>query len=419
MAEGAGGGGGRLLGWAIAALWAATAFSVFRNSTGDDLASVYLAAWFHAVDRPDLIYDYHPVLFTDVAAPEWAEAGVARGHLAPERLHPYVQPPLWAALLAPVAEAVRFPAFHLAALALEIACLVGAAALARRMWYPDRPGGILVPLLVLGLSWPFVASMLLAQIQPLVTLLVLRAMERDAAGRPGAAGLCLATAAALKLSPAVLGLYWLATGRWRSLGWAALAGAGWAALMLALVDWRLVEAFLERLSGLGDSVVLGLANAGVPALLYWAVEGAAVDYTIRSAPDWLAPAGAALLLGLIATAALRGRGAPAEWRNRTMVPAVLIGTAVLSPLAWVHYFTLAVLFLPALPALWGRWRGLALAAASWALISVPFPLVFMLDGGAGPPEGPEYAFPVTAGVLLALIGALAAPRPDRDRLSAG
>ncbi|MEO0624050.1 MAG: glycosyltransferase family 87 protein [Pseudomonadota bacterium] len=393
----------------VSVIWIGLATVVFSKASGDDLASVYLAAVFHGLDRPDLIYDHHPEHFSDILSDEWREQGVARGHKTPDLLHPYVQPPLWSALLAPIALSLSFPAFQMIALAIANTCLVLCALVAWRLWRPDASPvkHMILSLVLLSFSWPYFTSMLLGQIQPVVTLLMLLALERAAAGRPGQGGLALATAAALKVSPAALGLYWLATGQWRAAGWAAVWGIAWLGLMVAIVDWALIEAFLDRLQGMSGQVVLGTMNISLPVALYWMTDPAPLDYTIRVAPAWFGPLTGILLVALMLIAANAERRADPARERLIGLPIALLGSLVLAPLAWAHYFTIAVLFLPALPRLIGRRWGLAVGSVAWLLVSAPLALLCAGEDTV-PRTATVYALLPLSGVLIIMGAGLTA-----------
>jgi hypothetical protein len=157
-----------------------------------------------------------------------------------------------------------------------------------------------------ALSWPFLYSVKLGQVGPL--LFVLFAVAWRWMDRPWAVGVATAVGTLVKVQPAVLGVWAVATGRWRAaavavgVGVAAAAAAtlftgpgAWATyadLVRGLggtfsTDHNFAPGAVAHLAGASDGVAaavqlasVGLAAAALLAALRWASPAASLQVTI-------------------------------------------------------------------------------------------------------------------------------------------
>jgi hypothetical protein len=360
---------GRTAWLGIIAGWIVLSSIVFWNAPGDDLSSSYIAARLLAGHQPSRIYAHDPHRFHIVNDAAWA----AEARRADFRgaLHPYVQSPLWARLLAPVATRLSFPVFGRLFLVVELAAIGAVIVLAARLWNPSllHPGRLAVLLIALSPSEPFRYAMVLLQTHSIVLALTLLAVFLAARNKPVVGGGILAIAAAMKLTPAIVAIYWLLTNRMRAaasfaatLGIAAVASVEINGMPLNREYWQT----LQRVSQTG---LVAFNNQSVPAWLLRAQVplGDVFDWRILSIPRWIqvtSSMGLCLTLAGITWLILRDRGQAHD--DRLVVPVLLTAT-IFAPIAWTHYFiTLA-------PAAIG-FTGLPVAAggsaARWLLLAV-------------------------------------------------
>jgi alpha-1,2-mannosyltransferase len=174
---------------------------------------------------------------------------------------------------------------------------------------------------------------------PLTLMIALAWRHRE---RPWVAGLL--TAAAISIKPFVwpLGLWLLATRRWKAAAWALASG-----LVLNLLAWGLVG-FNEI------STFLRLSSEDTKALWKGGYSVLAVAHHLglgRSAGEVLL-----VLLSAVAAAAVVYLGAVKRRERDALVLAVLL-MLLASPLLWAHYFSLLLIPLalcrPRLAAVWG------------------------------------------------------------------
>jgi hypothetical protein len=381
-----------------------------------DLAAVYFAAGFWAEGRFSEIYAAPALFFGTDYAPSWTAAVTASGH-ADEIVYPYVYPPIWAALFAPVAAALTPDRFFQLAYAVQIPLIAASILLAWRIM--GRPFGftrwVLVSLVLFMLSMPMTQSLTLNQPQILVGFLTLLAMDRLGAGRAVLAGAILGLAAAIKLSPILLLVLFLPDRDWRRLAAALGTAALIAALSLIVAGWPLHRAFLDRLATISGEVVVTEINYALKTMFYMLTDpggdglvAATKRVLVAPLPAWINPLLVALFVvgSTLLLARLRGL-APAERLRRGLAPMLILATLT-APLSWAHHYLTALLLVPGLVALWPRavaWPAiLAIALAQNALVLRWLNPADVTDG-----------LPMYVGTLTYALAALAfalAPRQD-------
>lgn len=349
----------------------------------EDLSAVYIAAALWRSGQPDLIYAAPPGFFGGVAA-SWLPVMEAIG-IGQESSFPYVYPPLWAALAAPLTGVLSVHGFFNALTLVQVPLLAGSVLLAARILKP-----VVMPLwlwtvlglLVLNLSIQSHVALWHNQPTITVTFLTLLAFERLGAGRPITAGLTLALAAAIKLTPSAFVLIFLIDRQHRAIAAFVIAGAALAGLSLALAGWPMHQAFLDSLRQVSSSGLLVEINVSLRTALL--ALGSAigifepVDFTAphiyRNPPLWLGPA--VTLAGLILIALfLRALATlPGPARRGIGLFALSILLSLFGPLGWQHYYLLPMLLLPGLAGLLPANR----AAIPIALIALPS-LYFVFD----------------------------------------
>jgi alpha-1,2-mannosyltransferase len=338
--------------------------------------ALYLAGESFSNGTFDSIYPKSAIYNLSVPA-AWRPLAEAHG-LGDMALYPFIYPPLWAALLAPASQALSPQSFVAIATWVNPILLGLSSLLAWRILRPAiAPARWLILSLVLLLASP-IGFIALFQNQPqiLVSFLILLAIERAGAGKPGAAGTALALAASIKLYPVFFVILWIATGNRRAVLSFALIGAALAALSLSAAPWSLHLAFLSALRAVSDTVVLtNLVYTLDTALGQFALKGqfalspSGAGYALK--PLWLGVLNKALLVAvLIALWALARRHPNRITTN--LWPLALILVSLFGPLAWAYHYLSVGFFLPAL-LLSPRTR--LPAALLWLALSLPMLLV--------------------------------------------
>lgn len=403
-----------LLALALCALWTLAVVARQWGQWADDLSAVYMAGWFWGQGQPGLIYAAPPAFFGG-AAPAWMPALVSLG-IADCTLFPYVYPPLWAVLTAPLAGALSPQQFFDLVTLIHVPMLAGSVLLAARLLRPARlplslwlAGGLASLVLLI----PGEAALHFNQPSIATTFLTLLAFERLAAGHPLTAGTALALAAAMKILPALFVLLFIYDRQWRALAGFALTGAALAGTSLALAGVDLHHAFLSAASEATAHAFLSPNNMSLrPVLLTLAGAVGLIELDLnqrhlvllRPAPLVDAVSRGALVAGLAITA-WRLRHHPRCDRRALALIALGILVPLCSPIGWLHYYLLPMLLVPGLAAFLPPVRAAALLLVAAAVLSVP-----AFRGFASlPMPTPSYLWAGCAVWLVLFVAVLAAP----------
>ncbi len=354
------------------------AIQLFAGRWSSDLSALYMAALAVAEGLPDAIYDAPTDVYADAPPPRW-EALLASIGQEGRVVFPYLYPPLWAHLLAPVTQILGPLAFFQIVFVMHLMMLAAAPALG---WGLTRPGAVktpdwlLVGLVLLATSAASLNAVIQNQAQITVTFLVLLAFFAYSRRFWIIAGVILGLAAALKLSPAFLGLLFLRDRNWRAIGAMALTGGALLLLSVLLAGLEAHRVWLARLDVLDRMSILSMINYSPEMLLYqlqhW-LTGAPGKGMGYDSPLWVQLLPKALLLFGLFVIGLR--------RNLPMPVALLaLSTlvALLGPLSWMHYFLLPMMLFPALFLRFEAQRAWALIALGGVILS--FPLYVKLRG---------------------------------------
>ncbi len=313
----------------------------YRDAPSDDLTASYVGCRLLTTGDSAHLYVYDPTIFSEIPDDAAWDAAAAWGGIE-TYLHPYVQTPLWAWSLRPLCrlqfEPFKF-IFTLAYLLSFAACLW----LAARFWTPALLSPIPMSVLCLGLSisQPFRYAMALGQTHILFLLLVLASLILAERRRPGWAGLLLALAAAVKVTPAALILYWALTRR-RT---AALSAVGWSAgiaLLTLVVARPLVPVYLQDLNRIAHILLVSFNNQSLAAT-WLSHAGSSSSFLMLPLPASVRIASMLLLLVCTVAGALFDRRQTPAGRNLPFgAMIVLLATTLFAPITWTHYFIVLV-----------------------------------------------------------------------------
>jgi hypothetical protein len=225
---------------------------------------------------------------------------------------------------------------------------------------PVRVGVRWTIVLVAALSLPFLYSVKLGQVGPLLYLFF--AIGWRSLDRPLPLGLAVAAGALTKVQPALLFAWMALTKRWRAV-LVGLVACGAAALVATLVTGLATWADYAALLGRVSQPVTTPKNMTLGAVAWRA--GASLG--VATAIQWAAAA-ATLAITLFA------------WVRRDPATGFIVGVVasqVLSPLLWDHYAML--LLLPVALLLQRRqWWAAALPLVTWLPVDALYPVVFAI-----------------------------------------
>jgi hypothetical protein len=334
---------------------------------GTDLASGYFACQLIANDHLDAVYSRDQQQFNMLSfSQEWLTAIEQDGSALEQMPNPYVQIPLWAAMLQPLCTTLKYPEF------LNLFGLLSALAMCLMVWLcfrelTNRKSMLVCMLLVVGwllLAHPGRYTLILAQTHPLLLLATLFALLIAERGRQGLAGLLLSFAAVIKVMPVFLLVYWALQKKFKAIAW-CVAGMGfWIVLSVVLGGWELNKEFLGELRQISDVLLVSWNNQSFASLVMGPKYPEEVDaWVILPLPAVVKIVSLTLTIGLIALAGwLRQRGAA----EGATISIALLAMTMFSSIAWSHYYIVLLL-----PMIWlmGQARS---KPTLWLVIAVMF-----------------------------------------------
>ncbi len=340
----------------------------FRNAQADDLASSYVGCRLVAEHHADHLYSYSP---SDFAAVGEDEPGNAWQDAADEGnfegfLHPYVQTPLWAYTLKPLCMRTQFHGFAVTFVVLSMFAFAAFLWLVVRFWAPSYDFAGAYALLALGLwfSEPFRYAMMLVQTHILLMLLTVAGLVLAERRRPMAAGLLLALAATVKITPAILVVYWLLTRRYK----AAASMAGWSAALMGLTLMttgpEVLRAYFADLHRISHVLLLSQNNQSFAAwgMGHFYPRSEIAAFHLLPLPDAMRLGSAALMVAMTALGGWIDRNADAPDGRQAHLGAAmgLVAATIFAPIAWTHYSFILIVPIMALIQANQRWRSVGL-----------------------------------------------------------
>ncbi len=334
--------------------WVVVAFVLlgaiwFSGGRGDDLSASYIGCRLIASGHGNRLFSHDPVDFAVVRDAAWNRAAEAASFTG--MLHPYVQTPLWALLLRPACMNMNFRHFCEGFLILSLLALSGMVFLTARHWATSLQGAGWIALLLAALSatQPFRYAMVLVQNQTLFLFGAVLALIWAGRGRPVAAGIVLALAAAVKITPGFLLIYWLIVGQSRlrlAAGAFLVAMAALAVLTLLAVGPTLTVDYVRELSRLSDVLLVAYNNQSLAA--WWAGRHAALSATRAWRMQALPEALKIVSLSLIVAATIAGglldrRGSRREDDPPCGAVLAILAATSFTPIAWSHYYIVLIL----------------------------------------------------------------------------
>ena len=317
------------------------------HQNGDDLSSSYIGCRLVAEGQEAHLFAHEPVFFDQEKDPAWIRSAVAGSFSEGGRLHPYVQTPLWAWSLQPLCEHTSFPFFSRIFVLLIMVCLSATVWLAARYWTMHLFNPAWIALVCVGLyrTQPLRYALFLIQTHVLFLFLAVVAVILAKRDKPVVAGILLALAAAVKITPGFLVVYWLFAGRRK----AALSFIVSSAVLLLgtifAVGQPTMLAYLHEVQWLSNVGLVSFNNQSLAAVWmgHHASHSELFHWRIYQVPVFLKVAGIALSFA----ASIFGGLIDRESKSADLAPygaaICMIGTTLAAPIAWSHYFLLLLL----------------------------------------------------------------------------
>lgn len=317
---------------------------LWRRARGDDWSSIFVAARLVARGHLNAIYDHDPIVFSLVGSPRFDAAAADVNFTGPG--HPYVHLPLLAYILSPLARLGSFPLANSVLVVLNILATLGVVWFAGKLIDSrlTRPAALAAALLVVTLSEPMRYSLFLGQTTPIVLFAVVYALYLARQGHPVPAGLLLALATAIKLTPVIVVVYWLWTRRRRAAASFTVSIVTIAAASVLLVGWQSNLDYVDTLRRISSS---GLATFNNQSVVGWLLTHSVaktpnrvLDFSVvpiplafRFANLMLLAATAGATIWRVMSAVRRGADP-----DRMVMPALFLLPLLFTPISWTHYY---------------------------------------------------------------------------------
>lgn len=352
----------------------------FDRGSGTDLTASYISCRLMVQGQPAHLYSANSVDFNEVSDPLWQQIARDRGIPSTTVLSAFVQTPLWPYVLKPLCGPLRFGPFQAL---FAVLAAVGFAALlwlAAALWAPR----CFTPLwmAVMALLWlradPLRDAMQLTQTHIFFLLLTLAAIVLAQRGRPALAGVLLASACIVKITPGLLVIYWLLRGYYKAAFSFILSLLGLTLLTVVLTGPHVFGAYLHSMKSMGDVLLLSRNNQSFAA--WWAgfslPAASGLSFHIYRLPAALKVLSLLLAVASTCLGAWCDRHLPRDSRT---VPygalLAIVGATLFTPIAWTHYFIFLAVPCILLLDRWletGAWPLAAVIAIVFVLMDVPW-----------------------------------------------
>jgi alpha-1,2-mannosyltransferase len=320
-----------------------------------DMASLYMGARMYAEGQFALVYA-SPEHFFGGTPVEWSVQFAKLGYPDAEA-YPYIYPPIWAVIFAPLAQGLTPRVFMSVLFVAQVLALFGCVRLSWRICgqFMGWPRWAAATTLVIQQSAAANFALHLNQPQITLTFLTLLALERLMANRQLAAGAALGLVAAVKITPILLVLVFIVGRKWRALA-ACLVTCGGIGLVSVLVAGPSLHAvFLEKLALASQAVVLAEPTLSLKSILHYTFIDSPKIYTfignfgyVAASLPWIDRAAQAALLCMVIAAIWFTRSLPNIERLPRLLVALILATAIAGPLGWTHYYLAPTIMLPML-----------------------------------------------------------------------
>ncbi len=332
----------------FAVLLVFTVFGTVRHLdvTGQDLSSSYFGCRIIAEGQSPHLFAHDAVNFSLEKDPVWI-AIAKKVNFAPlGLLHPYVQTPLWGWSLEPVCERTNFTQFCQIFVLIFMLTTTGTIWLTARYWTAHlfHPGWLAIIYAAFYLTEPFKYAIFLVQTHMLFAFLSVAAVILARRGHGIPAGILLALAASVKITPGFLVIYWLTTRQWKASVSFVVASLALVAATFAAVGSASVLAYVHEIQWLSGVLLVAFNNQSIAAV--WMTHHYPLSelykWHIYALPTSLKLVGTLLCLVTPILGGLIDRRSPFGRRPPYGAVFTMLATTLCTPIAWSHYFILLI-----------------------------------------------------------------------------
>jgi hypothetical protein len=336
--------------WLIALILALFSVAVMTldGSSGTDLTASYISCRLIQSGQPSHLYAHDDTSFNAISDPVWTTIAQTSGVPASTIVVPFVQTPMWPYLLQPLCRSTNFPSFNLIFRIVLCVCLAALIWITGYYWAPRFFKPLWVSLFVA--AWlradPLHDAVQLTQTHIIFLLLTFLAVLWARSGRPVWAGISLAAAAAVKITPGAMIVYWLMMKQKK----AALTFVACSIVIVSLtvlaVGHTIMTDYVHSMSRASNVLLLSEGNQSFAA--WWmgdfVLKNEALGFRTLPLPAALK----VVCLGLVVASTLIGGYCDRQLSgiSRSLPPYgavfAVLGATVFTPIAWAHYYVILV-----------------------------------------------------------------------------
>ena len=320
------------------------------SSGGTDLTNPYVSCRLILAGEISHLYAYDPGSFNYVSDPVRSNVGTAAGIPLTTALTPYMQTPLWPYVLQPLCGSMNFPAFNAVFGVFIAICFAALIWLTGRHWTTRffQPQWVLLMALLWIRADPLRDAMELTQTHVIFLLMSLLAIVLARSKRPVWAGVLLALAAAVKITPGFLVIYWLLTKQRKAAVSFMVASVAVFAATVLLTGRTATIDYMHSMSRVSHVLLLSRGNQSFAAWWMGGFYPRGESLTFRNLPLPAALKVACFVLVLLSTIAGAYFDRQLEVRGEESIAPygavfAMLGATMFTPITWLHYYIILVI----------------------------------------------------------------------------
>lgn len=336
--------------WLIALILAlfSAAVVTLDGSSGTDLTASYISCRLIQSGQASHLYAHDPTSFNAISDPAWTTIAQASGVPKSTIIVPFVQTPLWPYLLQPLCGRTNFLSFNLIFRIVLCVCLAALIWIAGYFWAPRffKPLWVLLFVAAWLRADPLREAVQLTQTHIIFLLLTFVAVLWARLGRPVWAGISLAAAAAVKITPGAMIVYWLMTKQKKAALSFVVCSIAILVLTILAVGRTTTTDYIHSMSRVSNILLLSEGNQSLAA--WWMGDFCLKKEALSFRTFPLPTALKVFCLGLVVTSTIVGGFC--DRRLAKLKPGAapfgavfaLLGATVFTPIAWSHYYVILV-----------------------------------------------------------------------------
>jgi len=336
--------------WLIALILALFSVAVVTldSSSGTDLSGEYISCRLVQSGQASHLYDHDPSSFNSISDPTWKTLAESSGVPASTLLTPFMKTPLWPYILQPLCGRTNFPNFNLIFRIVLCVCLAALIWITGYFWAPRffKPLWVLLFVAAWLRADPLRDAVQLTQTHIIFMLLTFLAVLWARSGRPVWAGISLAAAAAAKITPGAMIVYWLMVKQKKAALSFVVCSIVIVALTVLAVGPTIMTDYIHSMSRASNVLLLSQGNQSFAA--WWMGDFVLKNEALGFQTLRLSAALKVVCLGLVVASTLIGGYCDRQLSgiSRSLPPYgavfALLGATVFTPIAWAHYYVILV-----------------------------------------------------------------------------